>query len=166
MIDNPTIKMENIMNVELLQEYKGKIEPILPSAKRANGSRSKVTPEHDASRLYTKLLIEYKDKGGSLPKLADALGVAYSGVRRRVIMDTVSVEQIKPIHKIAISEEDIRYATQRVQQAKLEGISEYHDQLAQEYKNGIPMATLAKSLGLSGAAPLYYGVQRSIQRNR
>lgn len=154
------------MNTELLEEYKNKIQPILNAAKRANGSRKKSTPEHEASRQYTELLVEFQEKGGSLPKLAEALGVAYSGIRRRVVMSTVSVEQIKPKHRMAVSEEDIHYAAQRVQQAKLEGMTEYHDQLAEEYKNGIPLAVLAKKLGLSGAAPLYYGVQRAIQRNR
>lgn len=154
------------MNMELVQEYKNKIEPILPAAKRANGSRKKVTPEHDASRQYTELLVEYRDKGGSLPKLAESLGVAYSGVRRRVVMSNVSVENLKPVTKVSVNAEDIRYAVQRVTQAKSEGMHEYHDQLAVEYMNGIPLATLAKAIGLSGAAPLYYGVQRSIQRNR
>lgn len=154
------------MNTELLEEYKNKIQPILDAAKRANGSRKKSTPEHEASRQYTELLVEFQEKGGSLPKLAEALGVAYSGVRRRVVMSSVSVEQIKPKHRMAVTEEDIRYAAQRVQQAKLEGMTEYHNQLAEEYRNGIPLAVLAKKLGLSGAAPLYYGVQRAIQRNR
>lgn len=154
------------MNTELVEEYKNKIEPILPAAKRANGSRKKATPEHEASRQYTKLLVEFRDKGGSLPRLADALGVAYSGIRRRVVMDSVSVDQIRPIKKVAVTPQDIQDAVQRVKQARTEGITEYHDQLALEYKNGIPLASLARSLGLSGAAPLYYGVQRSIQRNR
>lgn len=154
------------MNTELIKEYKNKIEPILPAAKRANGSRKKVTPEHEASRQYTELLVEFYEKGGSLPRLADALGVAYSGVRRRVVMSTVSVDQIKPEHRMALTDEDINYAVQRVKQAKAEGMTEYHNQLADEYKNGIPLAVLARKLGLSGAAPLYYGVQRSIQRNR
>lgn len=154
------------MNKELLEEYSNKILPILNAAKRANGSRKKATPEHEASRQYTELLVEFREKGGSLPKLAEVLGVAYSGIRRRVVMSSVSVEQIKPKHKMSVSEEDIHYAVQRVKQAKLEGLSEYHDQLAEEYKNGIPLAVLARKLGLSGAAPLYYGVQRSIQRSR
>lgn len=151
---------------ELVEEYKSKIEPILPAAKRANGSRNKATPEHDASRLYTQLLIEFRDRGGSLPRLADALGVAYSGIRRRVVMSSVSVGQIKPVKRTVVTPEDIQDAVQRVRQARSEGISEYHDQLALEFKNGIPLAPLARALGLSGAAPLYYGVQRSIQRNR
>lgn len=154
------------MSAQLVEEYKSKIEPILSAAKRANGSRKKVSPEHAASRQYTELLVEFYDKGGSLPRLADALGVAYSGVRRRVVMSTVSVDQIKPAKRVSLTEQDILDAVQRVQQAKTEGLHEYHDQLAIEYKNGIPLAVLARKLGLSGAAPLYYGVQRSIQRNR
>lgn len=154
------------MNTELVEEYKSKIEPILPSAKKANGSRKKATPEHEASREYTRLLVEFYRKGGSLPRLADALGVAYSGIRRRVAMDNVSVEHIKPKTRAAITEQDIADAVQRVRQARSEGMVEYHDQLAAEFRNGIPLAVLARKLGLSGAAPLYYGVQRSIQRNR
>lgn len=150
----------------LVDEYAAKIKPILSSAKKANGSRKKATPEHDASRQYTALLVEFKNKGGSLLKLADTLGVAYSGLRRRVVMNTVSVDQIKPKTRTEITEQDIDDAAQRVKQAKTEGMIEYHDQLATEYKNGIPLAVLARKLGLSGAAPLYYGVQRSIQRNR
>ena len=154
------------MNMELVEEYKTRIEPILPSAKKANGSRLKSTPEHDASREYTQLLVEFHEKGGSLPKLAQALGVAYSGIRRRVAMSSVSVNQIKPKTRSAITVQDIADAVQRVQQAKSEGMLQYHDQLAVEYQNGIPLAVLARKLGLSGAAPLYYGVQRAIQRNR
>lgn len=154
------------MNTALLEEYKTKIEPLLDSAKKANGSRKKNTPEHDASRRYTELLVEYRDKGGSLPRLAEALGVAYSGVRRRVVMSEVSVDQIKPTRKITLTEEDIQQAANRVKESRSRGISAYHDQLAEEYRNGIPLATLARRLGLSGAAPLYYGIQRSIQRNK
>lgn len=154
------------MNAELVEEYKNKIEPILPAAKRANGSRKKASPEHDASRKYTELLVEYREKGGSLPKLAESLGVAYSGVRRRVVLSNVSVDNLKPTTRVSVKSEEIRYAAQRVIQAKSEGMREYHDQLAVEYMNGIPLATLAKAIGLSSAAPLYYGIQRSIQRNR
>ena len=154
------------MTTQLVEEYKTKIEPILPAAKKANGSRKKSTPEHDASRQYTKLLVEFYEKGGSLPQLASALGVAYSGVRRRVVMNDVSVAALKSPKRIAYTKQDIEDAAQRVRQAKSEGQTEYHDQLALEFSNGIPLAPLAKALGLTGAAPLYYGVQRSIQRNR
>ena len=60
------------MNAELVQEYKTKIQPILPLAKKAFGSRNQETPAHDASREYTRLLIEFHKRGGSLPQLAKA----------------------------------------------------------------------------------------------
>jgi hypothetical protein len=158
--------MEERMTTALLEEYTQKITPILPAAKKANGSRKKATPEHDASREYTKLLVEYYNRGGSLPQLATALGVAYSGIRRRVVMNDVSIDSLKSPLKIAYTAEDIQDAAQRVKQAKSEGQIQYHDQLALEFSNGIPLAPLSKAIGLTGAAPLYYGVQRSIQRNR
>lgn len=154
------------MSTALIEEYKAKIDPILPLAKRANGSRKKVTPEHEASRQYTELLIEFRDKGGSLPALAEALGVAYSGIRRRVVMNNVSVDAIKPTARLLMNEADLQEAATRVKQAKTISVSAYHDQLAEEYRRGVPLAVLARYLGLSGAAPLYYAVQRSIQRHR
>jgi hypothetical protein len=153
------------MNTELVQEYKNKIDPILALAKKANGSRRKTTPEHDASRQYTDLLIEFRSKGGSLPQLAVALGVAYSGIRRRVVMNDVSVETIKPTTRLLMNESDLLAAAQRVKSAKATSIRAYHDQLAIEYRAGVPLAVLARYLGLSGAAPLYYAVQRSMQRS-
>jgi hypothetical protein len=50
--------------------------------------------------------------------------------------------------------------------AKARDVDTYHDQLAEEYKSGISLSNLAKEMGLSSAAPLYYGVQRSLQRNQ
>lgn len=154
------------MTTALVEEYKAKIEPILPLAKRANGSRKKVTPEHDASRQYTEFLIEFRDKGGSLPQLAQALGVAYSGIRRRIVMNNVSVDAIKPTTRLLMNEEDLQSAAKRVKDAKKISVRAYHDQLAEEYRAGVPLAVLARYLGLSGAAPLYYAIQRSIQRHK
>lgn len=150
----------------LVEEYKNKIEPILAQAKKANGSRKKTTPEHEASRQYTELLVEFHSKGGSLPRLAKELGVAYSGIRRRVVMNDVSVDTIKPTARLLMNEEDLTAAAQRVKNAKERGMNAYHDQLAEEYRAGVPLAVLARYLGLSGAAPLYYAIQRSIQRNK
>ena len=150
------------MDENLVQEYKSKIEPILPLAKKAFGARSKSSPAHDASREYTKLLIEYYKRGGSLPKLAKELKVAYAGVRRRVVMDDVAVSREKT--SIRLTPEQVQEAAKRVIQAKGESVDAYHDQLAKEYQSGISLANLAKAMGLSSAAPLYYGVQRSLQR--
>lgn len=154
------------MDENLVQEYKSKIEPILPLAKKAFGARSKSSPAHDASREYTKLLIEYYKRGGSLPKLAKELKVAYAGLRRRVVMDNVAVSAIKSSSSIKLSPEAYIEAANRVKSAKEIGVDSYHDQLAAEYKAGVSLSRLAKELGLSSAAPLYYGVQRSLQRTK
>jgi hypothetical protein len=152
------------MSQELVEEYAVLIEPILPIAKKAYGSRTQDTPAHDASREYTRLLTEFYSKGGSLPLLAKRLHVAYAGVRRRVVMNDISVSLVKP--KIRVKDQDIRSSALRVNKAKAQDVDAYHDQLAEEYRAGISLSNLAKELGLSSAAPLYYGVQRSIQRNQ
>lgn len=150
------------MSSDLVAEYAAKIEPILPLAKKAYGSRDQNTPQHEASREYTRLLTEFYDRGGSLPQLASKLGVAYAGVRRRVVMKDVSVSKVKP--RVRAKSEDVNDAYARVKAAKALTVDEYHDQLAREYEAGISLASLARMMGLSSAAPLYYGVQRSLQR--
>jgi AraC-like DNA-binding protein len=150
---------------ELVEEYARLIEPILPMAKRAYGLREQVTPAHEASREYTRLLLEYQSRGGSLPTLAKRLGVAYAGVRRRVVMSGTSVSKHRPASRLPRSAQNVEAAAERVRAAKAVGVARYHDQLALEYRSGISLAALARHLGLSSAAPLYYGVQRSIQRN-
>jgi hypothetical protein len=150
------------MSTDLISEYRTKIEPILPMAKKAYGSREQTTPAHEASREYTRLLTEFHDKGGSLPKLAKALHVAYAGMRRRVVMQDVSVSSVKP--RVRAKTEDLTDSMISVKAAKAMGVDEYHDQLAAEYEAGVSLSMLARSMGLSSAAPLYYGVQRSLQR--
>lgn len=146
----------------LVDEYRAKIEPLLPLATKAYGSREQKTPAHEASREYTRLLAEYQSKGGSLPQLAKALNVAYAGVRRRVVMRDVSVSSVKP--RVRGKSEDLNAAAARVRAAKALNVDAYHDQLALEFENGASLGGLARMLGVSSAAPLYYGVQRSIQR--
>jgi hypothetical protein len=151
------------MNDNLVKEYKEKIEPILPLAKKAYGSRNQTTPAHEASKKYTELLSEFQLKGGSLPDLARELNVAYAGVRRRVVMKNVTVASVRPKVRI-LDQESVLLAAERVKKSKEDGVNSYHDQLAKEYESGIPMSGLARGLGLSSAAPLYYGIQRSLQR--
>lgn len=152
------------MSNELVEQYAQLIQPHLEDAKKAYGARNQNSAAHNASREYTRLLIEFRSKGGSLPLLAKRLQVAYAGVRRRVVMNEINVSNIKP--KTKIRGEAVKIAAQRVKLAKEQGTDQYHDQLAEEYKSGISLSNLAKELGLSSAAPLYYGVQRSLQRNR
>lgn len=148
---------------DLVVEYTDRINPILPLAKKAYGSRNQLSPEHQASRKYTELLVEFQEKGGSLPKLADSLNVAYPGIRRRIVMQNVNISEIKP--KTRATHQQNEDAVERVKKAKNVGIDQYHDQLAEEYKLGVSMSFLARNLGLSSAAPLYYGVQSSMKRN-
>lgn len=150
------------MSTDLVAEYSAKIIPILPMAKKAYGSRNQKTPAHEASREYTRLLTEYYYKGGSLPKLAKELNVAYAGIRRRVMMQDVSVSKFKPRQKPKT--EGIEDSVAKIKEAKSGTADEYHDAIAKEYEDGVSLAAIARSMGLSSAAPLYYGVQRSIQR--
>lgn len=151
------------MKNKLIEDYAQRIQPILEIAKKAYGSRTQDTPEHKASREYTRLLTEFQNLGGSLPLLAKRLNVQYSGIRRRVVMSNVSVSAVKP--KTRLKGDAVLESVNRVRSAKERGTDEYHDQLADEYRLGISLSNLAKELGLSSAAPLYYGVQKSIQRN-
>jgi hypothetical protein len=73
------------MKDELLDKYAPQLAELLPLARRAYGSRDIVSPQHDASREYTRLLVEFYNQGGSLLQLATRLGVTYAGIRRRVI---------------------------------------------------------------------------------
>lgn len=150
----------------LVDEYAEKIKPLLPLAKRAYGSRDQDTPQHEASREYTRLLTEFKDKGGNLQQLAGAIGTTYSGMRRRVVMRDVSVPSVRRTTPVRskTSPEALEAAVARVRAAKEVGTEAYHDQLAAEYEAGIPLSGIAKALGVSSAAPLYYGISRSIQR--
>lgn len=146
--------------IQLLDEYEALIRPHVDLAKRAYGPKDQNTPAHTASREYTRLLVEFRDKGGSLISLADRLGVAYSGLRRRVF--TADIPSVKTTRKqrSAIDKATIDEAVIRVRTARASGTPNYHRQLHEEFSSGIPMNLLARGLGISNAAPLYYGVQR------
>lgn len=148
------------MSDALTEQYAKKIKPLLPLAKKAYGSRAQVTPAHNASREYTRLLTEYYEGGGSLVALSEELGVAYSGMRRRVFTAKLPPSTMGKT-RTKNSDADIKAAVSRIEKAKALGSECYHDALAKEYSNGISLAALASELGLSSAAPLYYGVQRS-----
>jgi len=150
------------MTEGLVSEYSEKIKPLLPLAKKAYGPKNQDTDAHRASRQYTELLTEFYLKGGSLPALAKELGVAYAGIRRRVIMQNVSVSAVKPKQKPKT--EGIEDSISRIKAAKSGTADEYHSAIAAEYESGVSLAAIARGMGLSSAAPLYYGVQRTLQR--
>lgn len=142
-----------------LERYAAQIEPLLPLAKRAYGSRDTISPQHDASREYTRLLVEFYDKGaGSLLDMAKRLGVQYAGVRRRVVTADVPPSSHRPRKKFPESVYDDAVAD--ILEAKEEGTYEYHLTLYKYWDQGLSLSKIAKMLGLSSANPCYYGVNR------
>ena len=78
------------------------------------------------------------------------------------MMQNISVSKVKPRQKPKT--EGIEDSVARIREAKLGTVDEYHDAITKEYEDGVSLAAVARSMGLSSAAPLYYGVQRSLQR--
>lgn len=148
------------MKDQLLDEYAPKLADLLPLARKAYGSRNTKSPQHDASREYTRLLVEFYSKGGSLLQMAKELGVTYAGIRRRVMTD-----QIPPAEKnkrSSATPADVEAAVNAIKLAKLAGTESYHAEIVRQYEtNGISLAKIAKGLGLSSANPLYYAISRS-----
>lgn len=145
----------------LIEEYAPRLKELLPLARRAYGSRNIKSPQHDASREYTHLLVEFYEKGGSLIDMAQELGVTYAGIRRRVTTAEVPPNEGKRVRSRA-TEEEILEAVERIQVAKLKGVDEYHEALRHEYEdNNISLTKIAKAMGLSSSNPLYYGVART-----
>lgn len=150
-------------NTALVEEYAEKIAPLVPLAQKAYGAKSQNTPAHQASREYTRLLVEFVDKKGSLTLLARRLEVSYAGIRRRVI--TANLPPMTNKEKRSVDQETIDAAVQRVSEAKKISTRRYHAQLAKEYyETGVSLSAIAKGLGAANTGPLYYGVQRHVQR--
>lgn len=148
------------MSENLVKEYAPKLNELLPLARKAYGSRDTKSPQHDASREYTRLLVEFYNKGGSLIGISQALGVTYAGVRRRVTTYDIPTSSKKV--RSRATQEEVAEAVERVRKAKLKGVEEYHESLRHEYEdNNISLTKIAKGLGLSSSNPLYYGVART-----
>ena len=142
----------------LLKKYVPLILPILPEAKKAFGSRDTISPQHDASREYTRLLCEYYEQGGSLLDMAKALDVAYAGLNRRVSTCDIPASSKRPRKRFP--QEVYDAAVAEILAAKAVGTKEYHEALAEHYAAGLSLAKIATGMGLSSANPLYYGVSR------
>jgi hypothetical protein len=153
--------IKTMKNNKLVEEYAPLLRELLPLARRAYGSRSTASPQHDASREYTRLLVEYYSAGGSLIEISKAVGVTYAGVRRRVT--TVDIAPTKKRVRSKATPEQIEEATKRIIEIKNNGsVEEYHEALRHEYEdNGISLNKIAKAMGLSSSNPLYYGVSRT-----
>ena|SRR6478735_2046071 len=142
-----------------LERYAQLIEPLLPLAKKAYGSRDTVSPQHDASREYTRLLVEFYNGGeGSLLDMAKRLNVQYAGIRRRVVNDGVQASSHRPRRKFP--QEVYDAAVKQILEARELGTYEYHLMLYNQYEAGLSMTKIAKMMNLSSANPLYYGINR------
>jgi hypothetical protein len=147
-------------NNQLVEEYAPLLIELLPLARQAYGSRNTKSPQHDASREYTRLLVEYYNRGGSLIAISKAVGVTYAGVRRRVT--TIDVAPSGKRIRSKATPEQVLEAVERIKIAKEQSVEEYHEALRYEYEdNGISLTKIAKALGLSSSNPLYYGVART-----
>jgi lambda repressor-like predicted transcriptional regulator len=147
------------MKDDMIAEYAPALADLLPLARKAYGSRNTKSPQHDASREYTRLLVEFYAKGGSLLQLAAKLGVTYAGLRRRVLTDQIPAAEKNKRSKA--EQPEIDAAVARIRVAKHKGKKNYHEQIIHEYEvNGVSLQKIAKGLGLSSANPLYYAVSR------
>lgn len=149
------------MKDELLESYVAQIRPHLELAKKAYGSRNTDSPQHEASREYTRLLVEFYRKGGSLLQISKELEVTYAGIRRRVT--TANIPPATSRNRSKATEAEVYEAVLRIKAAKDSGdVDIYHESLRREYEdNGISLNKLAKAMGLSSSNPLYYGVART-----
>lgn len=148
------------MKDELLNEYAELMEPLLPLAKKAYGSRATASPQHDASREYTRLLVEFYSKGGSLLQLAEQLKVTYAGIRRRIITAEIPAQPKGKTSKATDSMIAIRAEDLKTIQATGD-TEKYHEAIYHIYEvEKISLAKIAKAMGLSSANPLYYAVAK------
>jgi hypothetical protein len=147
----------------LTKDYADRIRPLLPKAKKAYGSRATKSPNHDASRAYTKLLVEFKGKGGSLLDLSKELGVAYAGMNRRVT--TADLEPNNRSTRVSFSDEQYEAAAKALLDAKNSGDTVfYHDAIKVVYDEEFSLNRLAREMDMSSAHPLYYGLSRANMR--
>lgn len=155
-----TNKISKAQSAALTAKYAEMIRPLLPLAVQAFGSRGTISPQHDASRQYTALLVDFYAKGGSLIDICAALKVTYAGVRRRVTTAPIAPTARKA--RATLTSEEYPAIVARVLAAKEIGSVEYHQQLKVEYDAGASLNKLALHMGLSSANPLYYGVRRVV----
>lgn len=152
------------MKDELTKEYAALIAPHLELAKKAYGSRATKSPQHDASREYTRLLVKFYSKGGSLLQLAKELDVTYAGIRRRVLTAEIPAEPKGKNSKATEFQTVVEAQSIKTAKESAERIGDstrYHEIVLDVYERKISLNKIAKELGLSSANPLYYAVAKA-----
>ena len=145
-----------------IEAYAVRIRPLLDDAKKAYGSRDTVSPQHDASREYTKILVEYCDEDGSLPKLADTLGVSYAGMRRRV--NNATLPPVPKVKRVQYSDAEYVTIIEEIRDCQVVGTDCYHDKLLSVKEAGYSFSRIARDMQLSSTYTLYYGSDRARAR--
>lgn len=146
----------------LLDEYYSKIAPLRHLAEQAYGSRATESVVHDISHAYTNLLVEYAQKGGSIPKMAKALNVTYAALHRRIM--TAPIAPLPRSGRTKATPEQYTQAATFIRTQREIGTVAYHDAIKKVYEEGVGLNGLAPYLGLKGAYPLYYGLNKSRMR--
>jgi hypothetical protein len=139
--------------------YAKKIAPLIELAQKAYGLRGQDTSEHRASAKYTALLKEYYAKGGQLVPLSKELGVHYSGLRRRVFSSDTSTFTARKRRSTLTLEQTEKWV-EEILKAKEDSEEAYHNVVFKAYQAGASLAAIAKKIGISSSAPLYYAVNR------
>lgn len=144
---------------QLIERYLPELKLLKGQAQKACGSRYTSTPTHNASRRYTELLVEYAEQGGSLLKLADALGTSYSSLHRRVKNSVNKPQPRKPATQV--SETEHRKKAEHLNVMSVLGTQEeYYREIKRAYDDGYSMNKLAGYMNHSSAFPLYYALNR------
>lgn len=150
--------------LELLDEYFTHIAPLKAKAEKAFGSRATDSDNHEVSKQYTDLLVEYTDKGGSLLLLAEALEVTYPALRRRVA--TANVAPLTRHTRSKANTKQYNEAVEIIQPLRnSKNTVAYHDAIKVAYDKGLSINKLASYLGLKSAYPLYYGLNKARMRS-
>lgn len=149
--------------LELLNEYLPQVRQLQPYAEKAVGSRATSSIIHDISHGYTTLLVEYANKGGSIPMMAKALNVTYAALRRRVM--TAPITPLPRAGRTKATHQQYLQAATLLRQQRALGTEAYHDAIKKVYEEGVGLNKLATYLGLKSAYPLYYGLNKSRMRS-
>lgn len=148
----------------ILNKFIDRAQALAPLAKEAFGSRATDSYAHDISREFTFLLVQYVGDGGSLQMMADALGMSYPALQRRV-----KTYKVVPLNRSTRSKAPVYEYTRASEHLnKLKKISTfaYHEAIKEEYDRGLSMNKLAKYMGLKSAYPLYYGLNNARMRQQ
>lgn len=149
---------------ELLSRYIDRFKAMTPYAQKAFGSRATESIEHDISRTYTDLLVEYTNAGGSLLMLSEAIDVTYPALRRRVM--TASVKPLPRSTRSKAPAYQYVTAAERLNTLKKVSTIAYHDGIKEYYDKGLSLNKLATYMGLKAAYPLYYGLNNARMRQQ